>query len=233
LITVLATLPRSGTTITRLVFWHVFGKFSYGPDMGTDLGPWIKFPEAKVIPKDKHAVTYKKWYASAAQYFFRSHFRLSPKSQCTCKKKFHKVILVVRDGRAVATSTWHHLRDYHKKKNISLNAVIEGKAGSGSWSVYLNSWERLLTSNNLLLLKYEDYINCPEKNIKLIGEFIGCDPIREWSNPFKEYKALDATSRRFFRKGEVDSWRSEMSLEQEKRFRQLNGKWLKKLGYIK
>jgi len=95
--------------------------------------------------------------------FLRSHERYSP--------SFPNVIYLLRDGRDVLISYYHHFRKFHGYEG-SLHEFISSDCRDVEWSEHVESW---LFHNpplvNLLLIRYEDMLASPEYEIKKIIDF--------------------------------------------------------------
>jgi len=231
MITFLSTHPRSGTTLNRMFMWEVFRQHSYNARFMCDPPNWLEGCNFPDIPKKKQEAVYRQWHSSKKMYYIRGHHRLNRTGNKVGRKKFHKVIIIARDGRAVAASMKHHLRDFFHRKDYTMDDIIRQKIGL-YWSKYFNSWGRLIGTKHCLLLKYEDYVLRPEKVIKQMSDFTGIEPVGKWENKFDEWKKRNEFSNTFLRKGKVDSWKTELTRKQIALFEKLHHKWLKKLDYI-
>lgn len=88
-------------------------------------------------------------------------------------------IYIVRDPRSLISSLYHHfsLRDLSESVDMLTDQSCWGGMMSkpvpellSSWENHYLSWKRL--PKNLLLIKYEDLISCPEKVVLKISEFL-------------------------------------------------------------
>lgn len=166
-------------------------------------------------------------------------------------------IYIVRDPRDVAVSMAHHV-------NHPIDKVIERMANPVaqaednrrcmpeklpqrllSWSRHVESW--LNAPVKLLLLKYEDMLQQPEKCFGEAAHFLGFDAspdaiaaavnaVRfdrlqrtEETNGFIE-KPLAAA--RFFRRGIAGGWRDSLTPEQIQRIEADHQRVMKNLGYL-
>lgn len=160
-----------------------------------------------------------------------SHFR--------SKYARNKIIYLIRDARDVAVS-YYFFYNKTKRKNISFDDFLHkflygGIDNYGNWSENIGSWTgALIRSDNFLLVRYEDMISDPKKQMHRIVDFIGLtnvddnkikEAIRksnfenlkkdeiENRKKIKELKNTDK-SISFFRKGENGNWKEFFTEEQ-------------------
>ena len=166
-----------------------------------------------------------------------------------------RAIYVVRDPRAVTVSWAHHTGRSHEDAVADLATLNPGFfewGGSedpgwieGSWSGHVTSW---LDQQDVpvLLVRYEDLHERTAHELVRMADFVGvphgddlvadavarCEfralALRETLEGFVEAAASD---RVFFRRGEVDSWRHELSPELADRVRADHGDVMERLGY--
>lgn len=88
-----------------------------------------------------------------------------------------KVIFIYRDGRDVASSGARFKRGL--KAPWANDPKVNAEHWAGNMQTNFNSLEEF---NDCLVIKFEDYIDYPDKNFKLISEFLGLD--------YKPYKSM-------------------------------------------
>lgn len=214
----LASFPRSGNTLLRLLCKQVFGINSSALYKDKHLSHVIE-----TVSFRSYSALFKALAVAPETYLVKTH------SQRLGDMK--KAICVVRDGRASYVSYWHYRNDL-EGKHYTLMQMLEDKAKCAhnlSWSGFLNSWNPL-ANKDILLVKYEDVLINPGKTIKSLSAFLGKRPLHGWSNDFAKWHR---TFPQFFRSGTVDSWKKEWSPEHEARFMIEHAGWMRKLGYIK
>jgi len=217
----LASYPRSGNTLLRLLCWRVFGIDStavYYTDKG--LSPlkdegftWFNGPKE----------LRETWGKDNKLHLLKTHFTRESEATSKVTPNNIKTLFVVRDGRPATVSFYHYYKDY-----IGWERPLMDIAKSNDWSQMLTSWVQ--DKPNTLMLKYEDVLAAPDKTIDKIAEFLKIKPIGKWVNDFDKCKAKMPL---FFRSGNNDKWKSEWSLQLESAFMQANGEWMRKLGYVK
>lgn len=95
-------------------------------------------------------------------------------------------LLSVRDGRACIVSYWHFLRDYASP--APLEDVIRGDVLFGSWSDHFNKWSQ---RPNTRVVKFEDFTKTPEVAIEAAAELLGRRPDWPFRKTFSELNAVD------------------------------------------
>ena len=115
-----------------------------------------------------------------------------------------------------------------------------------SWSNHVKSWTDR-PSSQLLVLRYEDMLYEPIETFGKVARFLGLDPPAERleraieNSSFEKLKALEAEkgfrekskhSESFFRKGQSDQWREELTEEQVGRIVSDHRPQMKRFGYL-
>ena len=199
MITYLASYPRSGNSMLRIIFKEAFGLMTgsvYKELSDNPLGRLVGSVGNRLI-SDGWPIAKPSLVESAEQYFMKTHQH--PEDNLPA-------IVLARDPRASIVSYWHL---YHQK--YPLINIIKGNCPWGAWDTFYKAW-RPLSRPNTLFLRYEDMIIDPKKAIATIAEFIGLTPIKEWTNDFSRFQAIEPT---FFRAGNNKANISELSHELE------------------
>jgi len=169
-------------------------------------------------------------------------------------------IYIVRDPRSIVASFADHFQISHKETVENMfssehgeTPIINGKSYyqsiMGTWSDHYNSW-KTYKGRKVIIIKYEDlrsktyetfskiikYLNeingtiFDEKKIKLSIEQTSFKNLRtlEEKDGFIERGKGDF----FFRKGKIDSWKQELSLDLIKKIEIKFRKEMLELGYI-
>lgn len=215
----LASYPRSGNTLLRLLCWRVFGIDStsvYYADKG------LKFLNNEGFkwfsgPQDLR----KAWGSDERPHLVKTHFERDAGRTLAVTPRDIRTIFVVRDGRPAAVSFRHYCKDFSDRERSLLDI-----AKSSEWSQMLTSWVQ--DKPDTTLVKYEDVLAAPDKVVKQLADFLGVKPIGKWVNDFSMWQTKMP---KFFRSGGNDKWKAEWSPELEAAFMQTNGAWMRKLGY--
>jgi hypothetical protein len=214
----LASYPRSGNTLLRVVLNRCFEQFSqsiYADDEFRD--PLVRdMVGHEPVGDDPHAFIQQARIGGRTLYV---------KTHELPGRDKHPAIYVVRDGRSAVTSHTHYLRDI-LGKNAALQDVIRGKYGV-SWSEHVQAWA-LSQRPSILLVRFEDLVKGNLGTLQRISAFIGQPLIREFDVPFDR---LNAQSPLFFRRGSDAANISEINSDDALLFEKLHGKTLRDIGY--
>ena len=214
----LASFPRSGNTLMRLLCEQTFGVDSSALYHDEYLNVHFDFKTF-----ENSGELFRAWASTPEMHLVKTH--------TGCNDRPEKTICMVRDGRASYISYWHYVWDIESKR-LNLSQMIREPAACVhklSWSDFLDSWDPI-SRPNVLLVKYEDVLSDPVKVIAAVSTFLEKKPINQWHNDFAEWQGMFP---KFFRKGTIDSWKSEWTPALEKCFSEKHHKWMKKLGYYK
>ena len=181
----LASFPRSGNTLLRILLKEKFGtstcsiyegeKFDHVPGLNELIGHVKELDQ-----KTEHRLLIKT---------HESHGDDGP------------ALYIVRDGRAALISYFHYLNDvalYPAK----LEDVITGSVWPGSWSDHYRGWLPL-SRPRTLVIRYEDLVATPEAVLADVAEFTGL-PLRDRGRLSKSFAELHAFYPQFFRSGSND-----------------------------
>ena len=221
MITWLASYPRSGNTLLRIILNDVFGVGTYSRyDDPIDIGSSPELTDA--VGHRSLGGKWKERYAQMAaadeQFFVKTH-DLEPGD--------HPCIYIVRNGMAAINSHRKYLSDF-RDKQYPLEAVILGMVSRfSSWGSHLDNWDPM-DRKKTLLLKYEDLLSASEQAIQKIETFCGLERKSAWTNDFSKFHRLNP---QFFRKGQAEVTRSEWSPSEISLFYALHGDWMQKLEY--
>jgi len=208
----LASYPRSGNTLLRILMNRCFGveTLSLYDDQFGDARDDVF---AKVVAHRKHGLSQQEIRAQAAadpkQVYLKTHGLPDDKS---------KAIYVIRDGRASVVSYWHYLREV-EKADVSLEDVVAGRVWAGSWSNHVAHWA-LTWRPDTLVLRYENLCGAPERATAQIADFLGLPAPAAAKVDFAE---LQAAMPQFFRRGANSANLSELQGAELDLFWQLHG----------
>src|SRR5215471_15201742 len=136
MITWIASYPRSGSTLLRIILKEVFGvrtKTKYNDRVSVSwYEAWVELvgqdpldiPWPDALPRLRE---------SRGEHLVKTHDGPETNDKC---------IYVVRDPCATVVSYWHFLRDI-EGVNVPLVAVAAGLCPYGSWSDHVRSWDPL------------------------------------------------------------------------------------------
>lgn len=218
----LASYPRSGNTMLRMILKSVFRKETYSKydDLG-DIGGDSKMAElvGHKMLGDRWDNAYQRMKETDEIFFVKTHDPPEDES---------KAIYIVRDGRATVVSYWHYQKEIAAKVH-TLTDVIAGFVNFGSWGGHLDAWDPF-NRPDTLFLRYETLLKNPEEEVEKISEFIGFRASVTWKNDFRTFHKVNP---RFFRQGSVSKGIEEMQGDDLRFFWLLNGDWMEAVGYAK
>jgi FkbM family methyltransferase len=218
----LASYPRSGNTMLRILLRSVFDLKTFSKHDDTlDIRA-----NPQLIERLGHRFLEKPWSDAYPEMVCSDELNLVKTHDLP--EDSGKAIYIARDGRTACHSYFHYLRDFGLVGDgYSLCDVVAGVTASGSWADHLDAWDPL-NRPNTLFLKYEDLIAQPEQEIRRIGEFLNLSPIRKWQNDFAEMKKLDP---RFFRAGTANNPNTALEGKEADIFDAVNSDWMERLNY--
>ncbi|HEX4637765.1 MAG TPA: sulfotransferase domain-containing protein [Rhizomicrobium sp.] len=214
----LASYPRSGNTLLRILLKRCFGLDSYS----------IYSDEEFALPSVREVVGEKPIGADPQRFLQQMLQEKRPvcvKTHELPAPDSHRTIYVVRDGRAALVSHHHYLRDFWDA-HTPLDELIKGLE-SPSWSRHVNAW--LLSGRpNVLAVRYEDLVRADKRALDAIAGFLDRTPICAFDVSFA---GLQEMMPAFFRAGSNESNIAEMTSRQLDLFECLHGSTLDLLGY--
>jgi hypothetical protein len=177
------------------------------------------------------------------------------KSHAPYRPQYSNVVYVVRDGRDVAVSSYHHcIRKGRIESDIPFRAFLEmfneGKIDDyGIWGEHVTNW--IENAKSLLLVRYEDLQEDAETELRRVLEFAGVE-LREKAitsaveaSSFENMKETeekernridrlkdDEPTKQFMRKGQAGEWREYFDDQMNRRFLGVHETALLQLGYM-
>jgi hypothetical protein len=206
----LASYPRSGNTLLRLMLNRVFGIRTASAYPGE-----IRFFE-KTPGLTEKIGHYEISGPAAADMIIKTHG--PPPDDAPA-------LYVARNGRSAIVSYFHFTNDVLGAP-ASLESVIRGDIWAGSWSEHVRQWSPQIRANTVLL-RYEDLVNDPARVCAKVSSFLRKDPIAEYDLDFDELRTLDP---QFFRSGSDEQNIKEI-IPYMDLFDSLHGDIMKSLGY--
>lgn len=167
-----------------------------------------------------------------------------------------RVVYIVRDPRAVAVSWAHHSGRSQQQAVLDLATVSPGALPAEQldtpawpevgWSGHVSSW---VTQEHLplLLVRYEDLHARPAEILDQVADFVDLAHTREAivgavarcafgalaaKEALAGFHEASASDRVFFRRGEVDSWRTELDSGLAESIEREHGQVMRQLGYL-
>lgn len=217
----LASYPRSGNTLLRIILREAFAISSYS--LYDDIDDFGNRPEAAAaVGHISHGLTPEAFYDKARNekemFYVKTH-------DAPCDDA--PVIYVVRDGRSVTTSYAKYLNEITKVSK-SVSDVILGDVTYGAWGDHYYSWHLGADRRNALFLRYEDLVTDLAGSVDVLSRFLKVEPQGKVNADFHHLKKLYPS---FFRQGTLGGWGGVVSDEDKALFWTLNGDLMTKLDY--
>jgi len=163
--------------------------------------------------------------------------------------EYQRVIYLLRDGRDVMVSYYHHLRALNGDDVDFSEIVRTGRLLSPSkWHDHVNAWRSNPFGAEILTVRYEDLLENPVSELRRVCEFAGIQRSTElletvsrkssfskmrekeeksgWANP------QWPSSRSFVRRGEAGSFKDEMPADVLSVFMAQAGETLRACNYL-
>lgn len=168
----------------------------------------------------------------ANSHYFRFNDRCFFKSHDLPRPEYKKVIYIMRDGREALLSYYHMMMNMGTP--VSLEDLYSGKVKlfNATWSEHIEQWEENPFDADILWLKFEDLNGNKVKELQRICTFLNIErSLNELETvvnltTLKHMKELEKRAdwvkmnkfyfeekKSFLRKGEIDSYLSEVSNE--------------------
>lgn len=160
---------------------------------------------------------------------------------------YRRVIHLVRDGRDATLSYWHMLRRAEPSLTLEDMFSSEESRWHASWEHHCSEWVRNPFGAEILRVRYEDLLSDPLRQLRSMADFLGRPRPDErlweiyrgasignmrkiaessgWANPDSRL------TQNFLRRGEAESWRSEVPPPLIEQFNKRCGRVLLELGY--
>jgi len=251
----LASFPRSGNTFLRNVLYEVYGAYSWN-NLEVYEKNLKKFKQLSKKGREGEALSKKQELKrdELRQKFkfkiLKSH-DLPKKVLPYCAKKT-LVVYLVRDGRDALVSMAHHRMDITEPGTEFLPNLKEALKASfgtyfGGWGKNVERWSERAD----FIFRFEDFIADPIKYTELLRSQLNMpEPIIERLPTFESQKTSHAHfggnarsnyseeqrqqfNAKFFRKGQVGSWKEEMPEDIHQMFWKKYGKIMMNMGYSK
>lgn len=212
----IASFPRSGNTLFRMLLYHYAGIPTYSwhrdPDFITRGVAEMIGHRALPVPPDR----IQKLKDTSKMYFTKIHMRYDDLPFRAPS------VYIARDGRAALTSWGPYLEGVQNHKNVKLEKGIKRQ----SWQKHVLSW-----IGKAPMVRYEEMIETPRRVVHRILKGLGIPFTIKSGATLPSFEKLHKAYPEFFRKGTVDSWRDDMPAATEDLFWQYNGEAMKALDY--
>ncbi len=225
----IASYPRSGNTLVRMMLKHCFDVDSYeSKPVGVAQGSTRQISGAAILAE---AIGQEEWSGDAREFHEKDAVGPSP----VCVKTHlppeddQPCIYVVRNGRQAILSYYRRSRKSFPAEERTVLELILGCDFYRDWSTHFRAWDPF-SRPNTLLLRYEVLVENPECEIDRIRRFIRSQhAAKPWRNPFSRLRDLDTG---FFQRGRT-VWAPDglWTCHMERIFWAAHGGLMDRLGY--
>lgn len=161
------------------------------------------------------------------------------------QRQMKQVIYIVRDGRDVYVSFYHHLKRT-LPPGTTFSEFLAQKQWPCRWSEHVNGWLDNARLNQLLLVRYEDMFTDGVEQLARVAEFAGLDRSRDQiadavaRSSFDRMKRTETEKGRynsdegpknFVRKGVAGDWTTTFSPADIELFNDLERSGMDRMGY--
>ena len=205
----LASYPRSGNTLTRVILAQCFGLPTaavYADQLGEN--SQLHSLTGRIAPTSDGVIE----FGDAPVRVLKTH---SPPQDAG------KAIYIVRNG-IDAVASFHD----HVSRVTPIATLIAGRLGLPSWCGHLGWWQPK-TRPNTLLLRYEDIVADIAGTVETIADFIGLSPC---SHSIPSRDALAAVDGKWIRSASAPD-RTKLSTAKIEHFWHVNGAAMLEYGY--
>ncbi len=217
-VTWLASYPRSGNSLLRLILKHCFGLSSQSLYLDQDFAD----PTIRELVGHEDVGRNPRQFVQLAR---RAGRGLYVKTHESPPADRHPAVYVIRDGRSAVVSHAHYLHDI-LHQNITFAEVIEGKIGL-SWSQHVRAWTLPLRANTLVV-RYENLAASNRDTLAAISAFIGQPILRGFDLSFERLHGLHPS---FFRRGSDAANIAELDAGSMRLFDEHHGDMMRVMGY--
>jgi hypothetical protein len=222
----IASYPRSGNTLTRIVLYRCFGveALSLDPRPGPP-GKLVRFVGRPDIPAGMTPKEFVPFARESAETWFVKTHAIPCHDDPSGPLESDPAIAIVRDGRASLSSYWHFQNSIGGWP-FSLEQIVIGAPPLENWSEHVRRWQN--HKGQMLMLRYEDLRLVRPQEIAIIGHFIG----KESRVPFDvTFAELNREVPDLFRVGKDEPGIAEVERRCPALFWSLHGEAMRELGY--
>uniref|UniRef100_A0A182Y5Q7 Sulfotransferase domain-containing protein n=1 Tax=Anopheles stephensi TaxID=30069 RepID=A0A182Y5Q7_ANOST len=229
-----ASYPKSGTTWCQEMVWLICNDLNFEAARAESLRTRFPFVDVSLI-HDAQMNSFERVRNTARPRFIKTHLPVSmlPKQYWTVKPK---TVYVKRNPKSVAVSYYHHSRGIFYRGTIDtfVRSFIREHQFYSPYHAHVIEYHELRDCSNILHLAYEDMKRDLPAVVRKVCQFFG----KSYSEPqlaelcehlsfrsMRENKACNyedqsnvprEAGERFMRKGELASWKQELTSEQIK-----------------
>jgi hypothetical protein len=215
----LASYPRSGNTLYRMLLYQLCGLVTYSvyDDPYFEQAGVSEVVGHRLLPAPVEELA-----RAADTYLVKTH---------TGPTDGSPAVFVVRDGRDVMVSLAHYSTRVDRALALTyrdaLWSLVTGDMGH--WGDYVTRW--LDRPEPTVVVRYEDLLEDPSGEVARSLEAVGVEACPT-DAALPAFDELHARWPGFFRRGKVGAWRDEMEEHYQTVFWKNHGEAMERLGYV-
>jgi hypothetical protein len=220
----LASFPRSGNTMVRILLHKVYGQLSYSL---YEERPGEGFADMMGSAGQIAADSLEELRRQPEPCFVKTHGYPSDDSPALC---------LVRDGRDTLVSYAHFLLAHEPDVfgqytfDEMLRRLVESTDFYGGWTANVLAWHERAASTPTVWLRYEDLVADPIGRLEAALSRLGI-AVRLTGKPPVAFHELHSRWPNFFRRGRPAAWRNEMNSELCELFWCYHNEPMRRFGY--
>jgi len=224
----LASFPRSGNTLLRIILNSAFGLSTSTIYPGPKQGVNQVYDQMNQLIGDVDSTgTQDQLDADKEVHFLKTH-------ELPATGDRRRAVYVVRDGRDALVSYAHFVRTFESDRysassfDENLEMLIRSCDQFGGWSRHAAAWSNRTAPTSVV--RYEDLLIAPVDTVFASFPRLGVT-LPGVSGSVPDFQALKARIPGFFRKGQAGAWKTEMPAELQKLFWSIHGEAMERFGY--
>lgn len=231
----IASFPRSGNTFYRILFNRIYNKSTY-----SIYNAKLNEEELRKLPKN-NLLSEGCWQGRSLESLAKDQKEYFVKTHEMAGNDDFPAIYLVRDGRDALVSYSHFIiefenpdRNTHSYEDLFYNNLlnlIKCDDSFGGWGENVNSW--INRSAKTAIIRFEDLITDPTNIIQNSLKELGFEKEFKIRNTLPTFEELQNDFPKSFRKGKINTWKSEMPEDLQKLFWEKYGSIMEKIGYTK
>lgn len=217
----IASYPRSGNTLTRMILKRCFDVATHaGHGAGIDrMPPDVLALIGHIDLRKPAAHFFLEARRSDESYFIKTH-------SLRQIRETDRAIYIVRDGRA-ATSSYRRWLSEFRQNEVALRDVVRGTPPLPLWAEHVR-WALARDPSGTMILRYEDLAKPDAALLQRLSTFIGKPLLRTFDIRFDE---LNAAYPQFFGEGSNAAGVEEIEQQCHSAFWTANGEPMRLLQY--
>jgi hypothetical protein len=224
----LASFPRSGNTLLRIILNSGFGISTSTIYSGPHQRVNQVYTQMNQLIGDVDTTgTLDELDADTKVHFLKTH-------ELSAAGDHRRAVYVVRDGRDALVSYAHFVRTFESDRysassfDENLEMLIRSRDQFGGWSRHVAAWSSRAAPTSVV--RYEDLLVAPVDTVLASFLRLGVT-LPNVSGSMPDFQALKAQIPGFFRRGRAGAWKTEMPAALQEVFWSIHGEAMDRFGY--